>query len=502
MLVTGAPDDLSLVACERGRLTTSLPPPPSYLVVVDDVPGDGNGGTLSLSISNFDAPHAALGAVYPTDTFDSATGIATVSGLITCSGADESGAFIFGSGIQTKGRPTTVTAAASRWPPVMERRGHGHSSSFRRSPCSSPVARLKLSIEALVSAPDFGSLRLAGGHHRHASWVAPITAWRHGQAVARDLYRVDVGPEQMHRRLVPSGVREDGQMEFRILGSLEVCSDGGELALGGRRPRALVAVLALHANEVVAADRLIDEIWGEDVPEGAARRCGSISLDSARRFRADVLMTRPPGYLLRVGPGELDLHRFERLVDEGRRLLADGPAADASARLREALAVWRGPRPRRLRLRGLRPDGRRPARGDQARRAGAADRRRPRPRASRRTGGRTQGTRRRAPAPRTLPRLPDDGAVPVGSAGGGPGRLPGCAPDPRRRARDRAQSGAPGAGAGDPSAGPRVGSPGDDSRSRSRGRGAVDPRRRGRRGPRPRAARGGRAARAPTAARR
>ena len=59
-------------------------------------------------------------------------------------------------------------------------------------------------------------------------------------------------------------------MEFRILGPLEVCSDGGELALGGRKPRALVAVLALHANEVVAADRLIDEVWGEDVPEGAA----------------------------------------------------------------------------------------------------------------------------------------------------------------------------------------------------------------------------------------
>ena len=132
-------------------------------------------------------------------------------------------------------------------------------------------------------------------------------------------------------------------MEFRVLGPLEVCSDGGELALGGRKPRALVAVLALHANEVVAGDRLIDDVWGEDLPEGAA---AALRLNISRLRKAlprDVLITRPPGYLLRVGPGELDLHRFEQLVDEGRRFLADGRAADASTRLHEALALWRGP---------------------------------------------------------------------------------------------------------------------------------------------------------------
>jgi DNA-binding SARP family transcriptional activator len=132
-------------------------------------------------------------------------------------------------------------------------------------------------------------------------------------------------------------------MDLRILGPLEVYSEGGQLALGGHKPRALVAVLALHANEVVAADRLIDHVWGEDVPEGGA---AALRLNISRLRKAlpaDVLMTRAPGYLLRVGPGELDLHRFERLADEGRRLLADGQAADASSRLRDALAMWRGP---------------------------------------------------------------------------------------------------------------------------------------------------------------
>ena len=131
-------------------------------------------------------------------------------------------------------------------------------------------------------------------------------------------------------------------MEFRILGPIEVCSDGGALALGGRRPRALISVLALHANEVVAADWLIEEVWGDDVPESAAASLRTYVSRLRKALPRDMLITRAPGYLLRIGPGELDLHRFERLVDEGRRLLAGGQAADGSVRLREALAVWRG----------------------------------------------------------------------------------------------------------------------------------------------------------------
>jgi DNA-binding SARP family transcriptional activator len=132
-------------------------------------------------------------------------------------------------------------------------------------------------------------------------------------------------------------------MRFQILGPLEVEDDGRELPLGGPKPRALLAVLLLHPNEVVPADRLIDELWGGDSREGGA---GALRVNVARLRKAlpeGVLTTRSPGYMINVAPDELDLHRFERLVDEGRGLLARGLAADASQRLHEALSLWRGP---------------------------------------------------------------------------------------------------------------------------------------------------------------
>ena len=108
------------------------------------------------------------------------------------------------------------------------------------------------------------------------------------------------------------------------------------MSLGGPKPRALLAALLLHPNEVVPTDRLIDELWGEDSPEDAA---AALRVNVSRLRKAlpeDVLTTSPPGYVVRVEPDELDLHRFERLVDEGRSLLARGLAADASVRLHDA----------------------------------------------------------------------------------------------------------------------------------------------------------------------
>src|SRR5262245_16101950 len=132
-------------------------------------------------------------------------------------------------------------------------------------------------------------------------------------------------------------------MEFRVLGPLEARDERGDISVGGPKVRSLLAVLLLHANEVVPADRLIDELWGEDSPEGGA---GALRVNVSRLRKAlppDVLTTRPPGYVIRVEPDALDLHRFERLVDEGRILLSRGLPADASERLREALGLWRGP---------------------------------------------------------------------------------------------------------------------------------------------------------------
>ena len=132
-------------------------------------------------------------------------------------------------------------------------------------------------------------------------------------------------------------------MEFRILGPLEVWDDGCRLPLGGAKQRALLAALLLHGNEVVPADRLIDDLWGEDSSESATT---SLRVNVSRLRKAlphDVIETRSPGYAIRLERDQLDLHRFERLVDEGRRSLAEGRPADAADRLREALALWRGP---------------------------------------------------------------------------------------------------------------------------------------------------------------
>jgi DNA-binding SARP family transcriptional activator len=129
-------------------------------------------------------------------------------------------------------------------------------------------------------------------------------------------------------------------VEFRILGPLEVCEQGSPLALGGARQRALLALLLTRANEVVSTDRLIDELWGERPPK-AADNALQYHVSRLRKLLAssEAIVTREPGYLIRVGPDELDLLRFERLVEEGQR-----SSPETAARLlREALALWRGP---------------------------------------------------------------------------------------------------------------------------------------------------------------
>jgi DNA-binding SARP family transcriptional activator len=132
-------------------------------------------------------------------------------------------------------------------------------------------------------------------------------------------------------------------MRFRILGPLEVWDEGVEVSLGGPKLRALLAVLLLHPNEVVPADRLIDELWGEDSPERAA---AALRVHVSRLRKAlpqNVLRFKSPGYVIRVEPDDLDLHQFERLLDEARSLRVRGRAVDASERLRQALSLWRGP---------------------------------------------------------------------------------------------------------------------------------------------------------------
>jgi DNA-binding SARP family transcriptional activator/uncharacterized protein HemY len=140
-------------------------------------------------------------------------------------------------------------------------------------------------------------------------------------------------------------------MEFRILGPVEVWDGAQRLVLGGAKPRALLAVLLVHANQVVSTDRLIDQLWGE-APPSTARNLVQVYVSRLRQSlhrRRDgsapdpVLATRPPGYLLRVEPGELDLDCFEGLTADARRATANGDLEGAAERWRAALALWRGP---------------------------------------------------------------------------------------------------------------------------------------------------------------
>jgi DNA-binding SARP family transcriptional activator len=132
-------------------------------------------------------------------------------------------------------------------------------------------------------------------------------------------------------------------MEYRILGPLEVRVGNRAIELRGARQRELLAVLLLHANEVVSSDRLIDELWPGDPPPTAAKMIQNSVSQLRKLLEPEVLVTRSPGYLLLLQPGELDADRFQRMVELARADLSANVAAEAAEQLREALALWRGP---------------------------------------------------------------------------------------------------------------------------------------------------------------
>lgn len=128
-------------------------------------------------------------------------------------------------------------------------------------------------------------------------------------------------------------------MEFRILGPFEVWAGSSQIEIGGTKRSALLALLVLRANEVVGRDRLIDELWGECPPRTAAASLHNHVSRLRKVLGPERLGTRASGYVLRVQPDEVDLHRFERLVHDAEPL----PAKKRSDMLAKALALWRGP---------------------------------------------------------------------------------------------------------------------------------------------------------------
>jgi DNA-binding SARP family transcriptional activator len=134
-----------------------------------------------------------------------------------------------------------------------------------------------------------------------------------------------------------------------MLGSFDVVVNGRSLQLGGAKQRALLAILALHANEVVPADRLIGQLWPGDAPESAANTLqGYVSrlrkvldLNGANGGQS-IITFRAPGYVLTLPPEKIDARRFERIVGEAEARAAIGDAPGAAASFAEALRLWRG----------------------------------------------------------------------------------------------------------------------------------------------------------------
>ncbi|MBW3589705.1 MAG: AAA family ATPase [Actinobacteria bacterium] len=136
-------------------------------------------------------------------------------------------------------------------------------------------------------------------------------------------------------------------MQFRILGFMEVLDGVRRVELPTGRGRSLLALLTLHAGQPVAAERLIDELWGEDPPATAAtvvhglvsRLRKVLEPDRTTSKRPQVLQTEGTAYRLAIDPDTVDANRFKRLIDEARGVSPEV----RSAKLSEALALWRGP---------------------------------------------------------------------------------------------------------------------------------------------------------------
>jgi len=143
-------------------------------------------------------------------------------------------------------------------------------------------------------------------------------------------------------------------MDIRVLGPLSAHTHHGSIVPSAGKPRQILALLSLYANQVVPVPTLLEELWGMETPRSALttlqtyilhlRRMVAAALGPDAPYSAkDVLVTRHGGYLLEVQPGAVDVHEYDRLAEAGRDAWDDGDDLAASQIYREALAIWRGP---------------------------------------------------------------------------------------------------------------------------------------------------------------
>jgi DNA-binding SARP family transcriptional activator/tetratricopeptide (TPR) repeat protein len=135
-------------------------------------------------------------------------------------------------------------------------------------------------------------------------------------------------------------------MEIRVLGPVEIVSDGRTGSTGGPKPTTLLALLATHAGHAVSFDVIVEAIWGARPPR-QARAAVHTYVSFLRRSIAvlheeDVLLRSGGGYVLAVAPEHVDAFRFDLASAGGRTALAEGRAEEAAARFTDALGLWRG----------------------------------------------------------------------------------------------------------------------------------------------------------------
>src|SRR6476469_944838 len=144
-------------------------------------------------------------------------------------------------------------------------------------------------------------------------------------------------------------------MGVRLLGPLEIVTDGRVSRVGGPKEHVVLAALALNANQATSVDHLVEAVWGTSPPSSARGQIQKCVSGLRKLFKdagqAGTIRTCPPGYILEIPPGDLDSEEFTRLVGVAREQVVDGELDEAAGSLRKALALWRGPA-----LHGVRSD--------------------------------------------------------------------------------------------------------------------------------------------------
>ncbi len=132
-------------------------------------------------------------------------------------------------------------------------------------------------------------------------------------------------------------------LEFRVLGPVEAHAGRRRLDLGGPKQRSLMALLLIEQGRPVAADRLADQLWAGNPPDGAATTLRSYVSRLRTALGSETVIGTPAGYALDAAADSVDAHRFEELTGQGESALRRGAPGAAAERLHAALALWRGP---------------------------------------------------------------------------------------------------------------------------------------------------------------